>query len=154
SAVAGNHVFTQLSAGAGDSCAVDMNGKAWGWGQNSDLGRLGNGAIDDSRTPSAVAGGLTFATISAGDGHTRGLTAQGEAWCWGANFSGELGRGPGTGLGDSSTVSSAVPVRVAGGLSFRTIGVRSSASCALTAGGSAYCWGGASAVPQDVSNGL
>jgi alpha-tubulin suppressor-like RCC1 family protein len=42
-------------------------------------------------TPVAVAGGLTFATLTAGGEHTCGLTSGGAAYCWGNNFSGQLG---------------------------------------------------------------
>jgi len=57
---------------------------------------LGNGNQSDSPTPVPVARGLTFAVLSAGDGHTCGITTQGETYCWGGNLSDELGVDPTT----------------------------------------------------------
>ena len=51
-------------------------------------------------------GGLTFATLSAGLTSTCGVTPAGVANCWGANVYG--------GLGEGTTISSSVPVKVAG----------------------------------------
>ena len=44
-----------------------------------------------------VAGGLTFAAVSAGGNHTCGVTTTGVAYCWGMNPMGELGIGTSTG---------------------------------------------------------
>ena len=47
-----------------------------------------------------------FTTLSHGYGHSCALTAQQVGYCWGNNFSGQLGNG--------STTDSDVPVKVAG----------------------------------------
>jgi alpha-tubulin suppressor-like RCC1 family protein len=79
-------------------------------------------------------GGHTFATISAGNRQTCAITTGGTAYCWGYNDLGQLGSGT---SGDSTSV----PVAVAGGLTFTAIQTGARHTCALTSGGTVYCWG-------------
>ena len=103
-AVTGAVTFAALFSGWRHSCGVTSGGVAYCWGQNE--GRLGDATTTNSLTPVAVAGGLRFASVSPGSSHTCGLTTGGVAYCWGYNGSGALG--------DGSTISSSVPLRVAG----------------------------------------
>lgn len=106
--VRGGLNFSGSSAGSQHSCGVAVGGAGYCWGQ-TDFGQLGNGvsgATADEPGPVPVSGGLTFASITAGGLFSCGLTTDGVAYCWGENFSGALG--------DSTTVSKDVPVRVAG----------------------------------------
>ena len=101
------------------------------------------------RLPSLVpvAGGLTFAGVDAGGGHTCGVAAAGAAYCWGLNETGQLGTGSATGpesclgMNEPFQPCSTVPVAVAGGLSFTAVTVGDLHSCGVTAEGTAYCWG-------------
>jgi alpha-tubulin suppressor-like RCC1 family protein len=107
-AVSGGLTFSSVSAGEQHSCGVTTAGQAYCWGLNA-FGQLGNGSTTDSSSPVAVSGGLTFVSVSAGLGnapHSCGLTTGGVIYCWGSNYSGQLGNG--------GNVSSGVPVRVAG----------------------------------------
>jgi len=54
----------------------------------------------------AVAGGITFASLSTGYGHACAVTVASVAYCWGGNLYGQLGNG--------TTTNSNVPVKVAG----------------------------------------
>lgn len=83
-----------------------------------------------------------FATVAAGGTFACGVTARGVGYCWGDNSQGQLGTG--------TTVWSATPVAVAGGLSFMEISTGggsggyspvSSFACGVAMGGTAYCWG-------------
>ena len=64
-------------------------------------GQLGNGSHANTATPSMAIAGAAFVATS--DRHACELTTFGEAWCWGANDSGQLG--------DGTLISTTVPVR-------------------------------------------
>jgi alpha-tubulin suppressor-like RCC1 family protein len=121
-----------LDAGRGHSCAIALDGRAFCWGRN-DQGQLGDGTLSDRRTPTAVLGGITFASITSGDFHTCGLTTVGQAYCWGVNQGGRLG--------DGSQVRRLTPVAVSGGIAFASISAGGQNTCGITADNRAYCWG-------------
>ena len=145
--VAGDLTFASVSAGFVHSCGVTTAGAAYCWGENLD-GELGVGtATNSSVTPVLVAGGLTFAAVSAGAFNTCGVTTSGAAYCWGRNTLGQLGIGTSTGPEQcqNGTVHacSTIPVAVAGGLTFATLNsaYETFPTCGVTTAGAAYCWG-------------
>jgi hypothetical protein len=79
-------------------------------------------------------GQLLAETITAGYGHSCGLTTAGAAYCWGDNGSGQAGDG-------STGTALLTPVAVAGGLTFEQLSAGLLHTCGLTAAGAAYCWG-------------
>ena len=98
--------FCKISAGYRFSLAIDKNGRAWGWGTNSN-GQLGDGTATNKSIPESVAGATkTFCEISAGFAHTAALDKNGRAWGWGYNVYGQLG--------DNSITDRCTPVSVAG----------------------------------------
>jgi alpha-tubulin suppressor-like RCC1 family protein len=139
-AVGGGLQFAALSAGQEFTCGVTLAGAAYCWGANN-LGQLGNGTVDQTvaplphPSPTAVAGGLSFASVSAGTGHVCGITTAGAAFCWGENSQGGLGDGQFGGIASS-------PVAVLGGPSFAAISAGELLSCGIATVGAAYCWGG------------
>ena len=114
--VAGRLEFASVDIGSGtssgSSCGVTTSGEAYCWGLNSS-GQLGDGTTTSRLTPVAVAGGLEFGSVSAGNRHTCGVTTGGEAYCWGVNPTGQLG--------DGTTTSRLTPVPVAAGLIFASV---------------------------------
>ena len=82
---------------------------------------------------------VQFDTVDAAGGRGCGLTADGTAWCWGTNAKGALGYG----ISSLSSLEGSgwTPIQVAGGHAFSQISVGNSHTCALTADGTAYCWG-------------
>ena len=85
--------FLSLAGNAsGATCGVATDGKAWCWGANR-YGQLGDGTLTTQATPTPVAGGHTFTTISAGYFHNCALEATGTAFCWGMNWFGQVGNG-------------------------------------------------------------
>lgn len=135
-----------IAAGSDFTCAVMMSGSAQCWG-DADSGRLGNGTTSTSAaSPSTVldASGESalsgVVTISAGFENACALTAEGHAFCWGANGSGQLGNGV-------FNAESATPVEVldSDGKSpladVVAISSGTDSNCAVTASGAAECWG-------------
>src|SRR6267143_1556819 len=127
--------FTIVSAGQDHTCGLTTDGDVYCWGANAD-GQLGIGASDTLPHPKPlrVASRIKFKVVSAGNRHTCALTADGTAYCWGANDSGQLGNG--------SITASATPVAVQGKLVFVSVSAGATHTCGITSAGDADCWGG------------
>ncbi|HEV7914025.1 MAG TPA: hypothetical protein VGP22_09675, partial [Albitalea sp.] len=111
-----SHGFIDISAGETHTCGVDLDNRAFCWGDNTH-GQLGTGTLPDlscgldpqqqprlcQPAPVEVSGALRFRTVSAGDGHSCGLTTGGDVFCWGHNDRGQLG--------NASFTDSRVPVK-------------------------------------------
>ena len=103
-----------VSAGGFHTCAIVDNGSLYCWGSNAN-GRLGTG---DPTTQSAYSPawvdlgvGRTALAISAGSDHTCAILDDSSLTCFGSDYNGALGNGPGQ--GDSS-----VPAIVLGGFTW------------------------------------
>jgi alpha-tubulin suppressor-like RCC1 family protein len=106
SAVAGlDSGAVALCEGGNHTCAVKAD-SIWCWGFNG-RGELGNGSTGaQALPPAAVAGmGGGVVGITAGSEHTCAVKNDGAVWCWGDNFTGQLG--------NDWTESSPLPVAVA-----------------------------------------
>jgi alpha-tubulin suppressor-like RCC1 family protein len=95
---------------------------------------LGESPAASSTVAAAATSPLQFSQISSGARFTCGLATNGQAFCWGINFAGQLGDGTTGG-------SRARPHAVATSLRFRQITTGSSHTCAVTTDDLAYCWG-------------
>jgi alpha-tubulin suppressor-like RCC1 family protein len=164
---AGGMRFATISSAWFHSCGIDLEGRAWCWGDNQyrQLGVSAPGQSCDREsstchfTPVAVETELRFQAISAGVTHTCALTAAGAAYCWGGGYSD--GRGI---LGTGARTQSAQPVAVAGGHHFQSLSAGGRMTCAVSLDERGYCWGegghvgdGGSAealVPVEVAGGL
>ena len=83
--------------------------------------------------PVAVPGVPAFTSLTTNSSHTCGLTAAGDAWCWGDNSLGQLG--------DGTDALRSVPVKVTGGARFASLTAGSGFTCGLATDATLYCWG-------------
>src|ERR1051325_4465249 len=163
-AVTCTSTFASVSVGYLFACGITIGGGTYCWGIN-EYGQLGDGdptgpaqclvyigrdvSYPCSNTPVPVIGELRFAAASAGSwpacgitagsagaSRTCGVTTAGAAYCWGDNTYGQLG--------DGTTPSRPIPVRVLGGLTFASVSAAAGGvhTCGIATDGATYCWGG------------
>lgn len=132
--VAGGHMFRSITAGGWFTCGVTTGGHTLCWGYDG-YGQLGTGSVTNLQpTPVVVTGGHVFESVSAGESNACGVTAAGQAYCWGAGRTGQLGDG-------TFTDAQPTPVQVAGGHTFRSLDLGQWLTCGVRTDGAAYCWG-------------
>ncbi len=130
------NTWKSVSAGSDySSCGVGTDAHAYCWGYNGPDGQLGDGTTNDSTVPVEVVGGPgSWTSVRVGAYHACGVGTDGEAYCWGNNFSGELG--------DGTTADSLVAVQVVGGpASWTEVSAGAAHTCGIGTDNKAYCWG-------------
>ena len=134
--------WSALFAGSGHNCAISRGNTAYCWGDNT-YGQLGNNSTTDSSVPVAVSttgvlSGKTIKTLRLGFRHTCAIASDDKVYCWGYGTSGQLG--------NSSIVSSSVPVAVSttgvlSGKTVKSLVAGFAHTCALASDSKVYCWG-------------
>ena len=122
-----------FAAGGYHTCGLTAEGDTYCWG-SSTYGKLGIGdTTGNVLEPNKVLGGHKFAKIYAGRHTVCGLTADGEAWCWGNNGNGQVG--------DGDTVVVKVPAKVVTTERFVSLSPSTYHTCGVTYDGRGFCWG-------------
>jgi len=137
-----------VSAGATHTCGVTVDSVAYCWGTGT-TGALGTGGLRQTSIPARVLvlGDLLFASVSAGDSSSCGITSQGLAYCWGMGTAGRLGNG------DATESNQLIPNSVFGGGIYQAV-TAGPAACAVSIDSLALCWGDDSHLQLGVVPGL
>ena len=94
-AIPDSHKWMKLSLGQKHSCAVTNKQEGICWGEGT--GQLGEADEADfgkiKPSPVKVTDNVKWEDISAGSGHSCGISIEGIAYCWGRNSYGQLGVG-------------------------------------------------------------
>lgn len=142
----------RVSAQQDFTCADLVSGTVQCFGDNT-YGQLGNGFSGygvQTYVPQTVGGGLSVHGVSAGWRHACALDANSEAWCWGYDFTGQLGNGSqGNAFPNLQKVD---PISLAVGadgktitwgktVAFRAIAAGAKHTCGIGTDNHIYCWG-------------
>ncbi|HXT18481.1 MAG TPA: hypothetical protein VN706_22830 [Gemmatimonadaceae bacterium] len=137
--IPGNLQFRQISAGFWHACGILLSGDTYCWGDNQ-YAELATGETNTqlSATPRRISGNVAFASLASGSVHTCGLATDGTAYCWGNNFSGQLG--------DGTSSFHLSPTAVVTNQKFTLLRATRandifSHTCGITGPGDVYCWG-------------
>ena len=124
-----------ISAGFRHTCTVRESGSISCWGSNIG-GQLGIAPEDwfYPEKPITVEGIDDATAVTAGAGHTCAIRESGGAFCWGANFHGQLGHGQDSGVGYEK-------VRVADIDDAVEVSAAARHTCITHATGEVSCWG-------------
>ena len=119
-------------------CALRSTGNLWCWGNNQ-KGQFGNGSTSTelSTVAQLVRSADSWTSTAAGIFHSCGTKQDGSLWCWGENGLGQLA----TTVVDGATEPRGVDLPEPD-VAKVTSGATAQHSCALTAQGSLWCWGG------------
>lgn len=130
--------WSSVVAGGFHSCGIKTSGRLYCWGTDQ-YGQLGNGGPNTSRaTPGQVAGAsTTWAQVSASFDNTCARKASRRIYCWGWNFTGQLGNGA-----HGQALFATTPGQVAGSATDWSFVISGGAhTCARKMTGRLYCWG-------------
>lgn len=129
---------TNVSAGWFHAVALTSDGKVWTWGDNA-AGEIGIGVTSTTgvSVPIQVPGLSNVIGISAGDGFTGILKADGTVWTWGGNKFGDLGDG-------TNVLQRSSPTQVVGLANVINYAARDYHNIAARSDGSVWAWGSGS----------
>ena len=126
--------IVDVEAGRDATCALDVGGTVYCWGNNND-GELGDGTTVDSATPQAVPLVATADAISLGENFGCALLSNDRVYCWGEGSDFQLGYG--------DTIDQASPVQVIGMPAGDIVDLEAGARgvCVVFATNERDCWG-------------
>jgi alpha-tubulin suppressor-like RCC1 family protein len=132
--------FFVISTGETHTCGITGRNQIYCWGMSAH-GELGSATTIQQcpelglpcSTRPVLANQMSVSSLVSGAMFNCTLGPLGAAYCWGANFYGQLGNG--------STADNATPQLVSGGHQFSQLVAGRYHACGITTTQDAYCWG-------------
>lgn len=136
------NVVDSITGAIDSACARKTDRTWWCWGRN-DFGQIGDGSVSPAKTPPVQLSGMSQAKgIAPGMFFACGVRADGSAWCWGQNETGQLGDGTITGQLCSGLKCKPTPVQVGSlGTTVAQVTAGLYHACARKQDGTVWCWG-------------
>jgi alpha-tubulin suppressor-like RCC1 family protein len=135
--------FQAVAVGQGNQCAIATSGALYCWGQSNYDGQLGTGDTLPHTSLTRVGSANDWHAITVSSDHACGLTSSGALFCWGNDYAGELGDGPGDG-GQNHVLA---PIPIAAASSWLDVDASAQATCGVRSDGVLLCWGRAGYPP-------
>lgn len=135
--------YSKVVAGNGFSCALDLLGYAYCWGEGEN-GVLGDGQKDPhiASYPQPVKGRQVYTDIVAGDRHVCAVDAVDNVFCWGDNSYGQLKH-------DSKTHAALTkPTLIASSHGIKRVFAGGNTTCGITSMVGLECWGELAKPPE------
>jgi alpha-tubulin suppressor-like RCC1 family protein len=128
--------WANVSAGDSHTCGVRSNGKLYCWGADY-AGQVGDGSNDGDGAPypRRIGAFEDWSAVSAGGSHTCGIRHGGKLYCWGGDYTGQIGNGNGY---DSNVIS---PKRIGSLEDWSNVSAGRLHTCGVRKNGKLYCWG-------------
>ncbi|HMJ79117.1 MAG TPA: PKD domain-containing protein [Iamia sp.] len=132
--------WASIEVGINHACGVTSDSAGYCWGNNASrqLGKGNTFGNNDAPVAVVTGAGEAWATITAGNAHSCGVTTVGTGYCWGSDNSGRLGNGAFT------TADQHSPSPLFGTTSgWARIDAGNAHTCGVRNDGTGFCWGAA-----------
>ena len=125
--IGSSSTWNAIASGSYHTCGID-NGELFCWGRDN-YGQVGNGSGSSSNveTPQKIGSSNTWSDIALGSYHTCGID-NGELFCWGVDFRGQIGNGSG------STSAIEAPQKIGSSSMWSTIAAGDTHTCGIDKG--------------------
>jgi alpha-tubulin suppressor-like RCC1 family protein len=129
--------WIHIAAGPNYTCGIREGNTLWCWGANF-WGTLGNGQTANANLPQQITRkSAGWTSVTAGEDHGCATRTDGGLWCWGNNFSGQLGNG------STNTLQNLPPQQVTSPAAdgWARVAAGDEFTCAVRSDSTLWCWG-------------
>ena len=129
--------WTSLVTGSAHTCALKTTGTLWCWGGNGDAYALGTNLGSEVNVPTQIGSNTTWSSLSssATGATTCATRTNNTLWCWGANYTGQVG------IGTADPEYGVMITQVGVATTWSQVSNGGGHTCAVQTDGSLWCWG-------------